>query len=198
MKNEIQSGIIDRNPVFRLALGLCPALAVTGSVSDALGMGLCVLCVLIASNATVSLTKKLIPQKVALPCHVLIIATFSVMAQIIINRTVPVLGAHLGIYLPLVAVNCLILDRAVSFASQNKVTASILDAAVMGTGFMLALFLCSFVREFLGSFSLFGQKVLPFGRPMLVFTTACGGFFSIALVLGVINYFQSRKTGGRT
>jgi electron transport complex protein RnfE len=193
MKNGLARRFIDRNPVFSLALGLCPALAVTTSVYDALCMGLCVFSVMIASNIMVSLTRNLIPKKVHVPCHILIVATFAVMVEIIMKHNAPALSNHLGIYLPLVAVNSLVLERADFFASKNGVFASLLDGIVMGIGFVIALFLCALVREFLGSYSIFGQKVVPSCRPMLVFSYACGGFFSIALLLGIINFLRLRK-----
>jgi Na+-translocating ferredoxin:NAD+ oxidoreductase subunit E len=196
IKSELKRGIIDQNPVFRLGLGLCPALAVTATVNDAMVMGICVWGVLIASAAAVSLTRKLIPQRMQAPCHIMIVACFATMAEIILRAHAPAMSGRLGIYVPLIAVNCLILDRAGSFASQNGFFASILDGAVMGAGFIAALFLCSVTREFLGSYRLFGQQIVPGAHPILAFSSACGGFFAIALVLGLINYLRLRKGKG--
>ncbi len=193
IKDEVARGIAAQNPVLRLALGLCPALAVTATINDALVMGMLVLCVLAASSFAVSVTRNLIPHRVRIPCHILIVAAFASMAGILLSVRAPHASAALGIYVPLIAVNCLILDRAETYASKNKALASLVDGIGMGLGFTGALFLCSVVRELLGSFSLFGVKVIPGSHPLLALTRSCGGFFSLALVLGTLNFLRQRK-----
>jgi Na+-translocating ferredoxin:NAD+ oxidoreductase subunit E len=190
IKTELKRGILDRNPVFVLALGLCPALAVTTSLKNAAGMGLTVLCVLIVSNVTVSLLRKWIPYKVRIPCYLIIISAFVSMADIVMKADFPDLARSLGIFLPLVAVNCIIMGRAEAFSSKNRVGASIVDALATGCGFFLALVVCAIIREALGENRLFGVPLIPHALPLHALQYACGGFFSIALVLAVMNYLK--------
>ena len=193
MKGELNRGIVDQNPLFRLGLGLCPALAVTATVGDAVGMGLCVWGVLVASAAAVSFTRNLIPRNVAALCRLMMIACFATIADMLLQAHAPGLRGRLGIYVPLIAVNCLILERTDSFAAKNRLVPSVIDGAAMGAGFIAALFFCSVVREILGSFRLFGQRVVPSENPLLVFASPCGGFFALALVLGLYNFLRLRK-----
>jgi electron transport complex protein RnfE len=197
IKSELKRGIIDQNPVFGMALGLCPALAVTTSLKNAVGMGMTVLCVLIASNITVSLVRRWIPYKVRIPCFLIIIATFVSMADILMKSRFPHLESNLGIFVPLMAVNCIIINRADVIASKNKVGASIVDAFSTGLGFCLALIVCALIREALGENRLFGAPLIPHAVPLHALQYACGGFFSIALVLAAANYFKSTRGGKR-
>jgi electron transport complex protein RnfE len=190
IRNDLKLGIIDKNPVFVLALGLCPALAVTTTLKNAAGMGLTVLCVLVASNTIVSLTRKWIPYKIRIPCYLIIISTFVSIADILMKADFPALSRNLGIFVPLMAVNCIIMGRAETFSSKNRIGASIVDAIATGLGFSLALILCAIIREAFGENRLFGAPLIPHAAPLHALHYACGGFFSIALVLAVTNYFK--------
>jgi Na+-translocating ferredoxin:NAD+ oxidoreductase subunit E len=190
IKSELRRGIFIRNPVFGCALGLCPALAITTSLTNAVGMGIAALCVLIASNVTVSLLSRWIPYKVRIPCYLIVIATYVSMADLFMKAAAPHLEHDLGIFVPLMAVNCIIIGRAGAFASKNKAGASMLDAVATGLGFCLALVMCACIRELLGANRLFGASFVPHAVPMHAMSCACGGFFSIALVLGIMNYLK--------
>ena len=190
---DINRGIFTQNPVFRFALGVCPALAVTATVADAAIMGMLVICVMAASNFAVSLTRNFVAQRVRIPCHILIVTAFASMADILLSAHAPQAAASLGIYVPLIAVNCLILNRTETFAAKNKPLSALFDGIVAGLGFTAAMLACSVVREVLGSFSLMGVKVVPGARPFVALTTACGAFFSFALVLGLYNYITLRR-----
>ena len=202
------NGIITSNPVFRLVLGTCPTLAVTTSAFNGLGMGLAATLVLVCSNALVSLLRKVIPDKVRIPCFVLIIATFVTLVEMLLKRFVPALYSALGIYLPLIVVNCIILARAEAFASTNTVGDSILDGLGMGLGFTLSLMTMGFIREFLGSGTVFMGSLgeIEFGvtlgampdYAMSVFVMPAGGFLVFGLMMALINwamdkYEQKRK-----
>ncbi len=202
------NGIITSNPVFRLVLGTCPTLAVTTSAFNGLGMGLAATLVLVCSNALVSLLRKVIPDKVRIPCFVLIIATFVTLVEMLLKRFVPALYSALGIYLPLIVVNCIILARAEAFASTNTVGDSILDGLGMGLGFTLSLMTMGFIREFLGSGTVFVGSLgeIEFGATlgampdyaMSVFVMPAGGFLVFGLMMALINwamdkYEQKRK-----
>jgi Na+-translocating ferredoxin:NAD+ oxidoreductase subunit E len=193
IKSQLRRGIIDQNPVFGMALGLCPALAVTTSLKNAAGMGLAVICVLLASNASISMIRRWIPYKVRIPCFLIIIATFVSMVDIFMKVKTPHLESSLGIFIPLMAVNCIILCRADVFASKNRIGASIVDAGTTGLGFFLALVLVAMIREALGENRLFGAQLIPHAIPMYALHYSCGGFFGIALVLGISNYLKSKK-----
>jgi Na+-translocating ferredoxin:NAD+ oxidoreductase subunit E len=190
IKTDLKRGIIDRNPVFVLALGLCPALAVTTNLRNAAGMGCTVLCVLIGSSVTVSLLRKWIPYKTRIPCYLIIISTLVSMADIVMKADFPGLAGSLGIFVPLMAVNCIIMGRAEAFSSKNKAGASIVDAIATGCGFCLALIACAIIREALGANRLFGAPLIPHAAPLHALQYACGGFFSIALVLGIMNHLK--------
>ena len=202
------NGIITSNPVFRLVLGTCPTLAVTTSAFNGLGMGLAATLVLVCSNALVSLLRKVIPDKVRIPCFVLIIATFVTLVEMLLKRFVPALYSALGIYLPLIVVNCTILARAEAFASTNTVGDSILDGLGMGLGFTLSLMTMGFIREFLGAGTVFVGSLgeSEFGATlgampdyaMSVFVMPAGGFLVFGLMMALINwamdkYEQKRK-----
>jgi Na+-translocating ferredoxin:NAD+ oxidoreductase subunit E len=187
------AGVFARNPAFRLALGACPALAVTATTGDALVIGVLTAAVLAVSSFCVSVTRNLFTQNVKMPCHVLIITTAASVAAVLLAAFAPTTSSTLGIYVPLIAVNCLILNRAEAFASVNKPFASLVDGLVTGFGFVILLLACGAIRELLGNFSLLGIVVIPGSRPFRIFSSACGGFFSLALVLGFYNYAISRK-----
>lgn len=190
---EIKRGVVSENPILILALGLCPALAVSTSVRNGLGMGLAATFVLICSNLIISIIKKWIPEKVRIPCFIVVIATFVSILQLILKAYIPVLDRQLGIFIPLIVVNCVILGRAEAFASKNNPTRSIIDGLVMGAGFTVALVILSAIRELLGSNKIWGLLVIPKFQPMTAFVLAPGGFFAIALVMGIVNFLRSRK-----
>lgn len=192
---ELKRGIITENPILVLALGLCPALATSTSVKNGFGMGMAATFVLVCSNIIVSLFRKAIPAKVRIPCFIVIIATFVTIVQLVMKAYLPALDKSLGIFIPLIVVNCVILGRAEAFASKNNIFAAGIDGFVMGFGFTFALCILSIIREILGSNKLFGLNFLPGFKPMTVFILAPGGFFTIAFVMGMIKYFSNKKKG---
>lgn len=183
-------GVLRENPVLRLLLGLCPALAVTTSARNGLGMGIAALFVLLGSNICVSVLRNLIPVKVRIPSYILIIAGFVTIVQMLLQAFTPNLYNELGIYIPLIVVNCMILARAELFAGHNPVLPSILDALGMGAGFTGALVLIGGMREILGSGSLFDISIpvlQPGGHiePMLIFILPPGGFFIFGILIAI-------------
>lgn len=191
---ELTKGIIAENPVLRLVLGTCPTLATTTSVESALGMGLAASIVLICSNVVISALRKVIPDKVRIPAYVVVIASFVTIVQMMVKAFAPALDEQLGVYLPLIVVNCIILGRAEAFASKNPVLASAVDGLGMGIGFTVALFLMSSVREILGAGSFLGLSV-PFlaENPMLIFILPPGGFFVFGLLMATVNKLAESK-----
>jgi Na+-translocating ferredoxin:NAD+ oxidoreductase subunit E len=192
---EIKRGVIDENPILVIALGLCPSLAISTSVQNGLGMGVAVTFVLACSNVIISLLRKVIPDKVRIPCFIIIIASFVSIVQLIMKAYLPALDKQLGIFVPLIVVNCIILGRAEAYASKNNVFKSLIDGLVMGMGYTVSLCIFSIIREILGSNKLFGLKFLPGYEPMTVFILAPGGFFTIACVMGIVKYLGNRKKG---
>ena len=180
----IVDGIVKNNPTFVLVLGMCPTLGTTTSAINGLGMGLATMIVLILSNITISAIARIIPDKVRIPCYIVVIASFVTIVQLLLQAYVPVLYEALGIFLPLIVVNCVILGRAEAFASKNKVGDSILDGIGIGLGFTIALTAIGLVREILGSGSAFGWKFLS-GDGMLAFVLAPGAFIVLAYLMVV-------------
>ena len=182
------NGIIPENPTFRLVLGTCPTLAVTTSALNGLGMGAAATFVLVCSNVVISLLRRAIPDKVRIPAFIVIICAFVTMVQLIMQAFVPTLYESLGIFIPLIVVNCIILARAEAFASKNGPLASAADGLGMGIGFTLALTLMGAIRELIGSGAVFGQQILGASyEPMLLIILASGGFLTFGLLLGVFN-----------
>ena len=196
----VSNGIFAQNPTFRLVLGMCPTLAITTSAFNGLGMGLAATLILICSNALVSLLRKVIPDKVRIPAYVLIIATFVTLLEMILKKFIPTLYSALGIYLPLIVVNCIILARAEAFASSNKVGDSILDGLGMGLGFTLALTCLGFVRELIGSGTIFAGS-LTFGislgaardYSLAIFVLPAGGFLTLGLAMALVNWVSDQR-----
>ena len=197
-------GFIKENPVLRLVLGTCPTLAVTTSVMGAIGMGASATAVLICSNIVISLLRKVIPSKVRIPAYIVVIASFVTIVQMIVKAFLPSLNDQLGVYLPLIVVNCIILGRAEAFAGKNKVLASAVDGLGMGIGFTGALFLMGLIRETFGSgtflsgiSSINGGNGLsiPFlnENPMLIFVLAPGGFFVFGILMACANKLAEGK-----
>jgi electron transport complex protein RnfE len=191
---ELRRGVITENPILVLMLGLCPSLAISTSIRNGFGMGIAVLFVLTCSNIIISLVRMAIPEKVRIPSYIVIIATFVSMVQLILKAYFPVLDNQLGIFVPLIVVNCIVLGRAEAFASKQNVYRSMIDGIVMGLGFTVSLCILSFIREILGSNALLGFKIFPNYYPMVVFIMAPGGFFTIALVMVIIRYYFKKKS----
>ncbi len=189
----VKSGVISSNPVFRLLLGTCPTLAVTTSAINGLGMGAAVIFVLVCSNALVSLLRHIIPDKVRIPAFVLIIATFVTIVQMVMRKFLPDLYDALGIFLPLIVVNCIILARAEAFAALNPVLDSALDGLSMGIGFTLSLTIMGMVREFLGAGTFFGMQI-PVVKDvaMTVFILPAGGFIVYGMLLALVNFATTK------
>lgn len=191
----LKNGIIKENPVLRLVLGTCPTLAITTSAFNGIGMGAAATFVLICSNITISLLRKVIPDRVRIPAFITIIAGFVTIVQMIVKAFLPALDKSLGIYLPLIVVNCIILARAEMFASKNTVGASFLDAVGMGIGFTLTLFLMGFIRELIGGGTVLSGTALAFtvtSTPMLVMLLPPGGFFVFGVLVALSNKISVR------
>ena len=185
-------GIIKENPVMVLVLGTCPTLAVTTSVANGFGMGISAMAVLICSNFVISLLRKVIPDKVRIPCYIVLIAGFVTMVQFMLQAFVPSLYASLGLFIPLIVVNCIILGRAEMFASKNTVFDSILDGIGMGLGFTLALVLMGTVREVLGSGTWLGMRIIPESIPTMgIMTLAPGGFLVYAVIMACVRHLTT-------
>lgn len=192
------NGIIPENPTFRLVLGTCPTLATTTSALNGLGMGAAAAFVLVCSNVAISLLRRFIPDKVRIPAFIVVICTFVTMVQLLMQAFVPSLYESLGIFIPLIVVNCIILARAEAFASKNPPLASAADGLGMGVGFTLALTLMGAVRELIGNGSIFGVSVLGASyEPMLLIVLASGGFLTFGLLLGLFNLAEKKLSARR-
>ena len=182
------NGIIPENPTFRLVLGTCPTLAVTTSALHGLGMGAAATFVLVCSNIAISLLRKFIPDQVRIPAFIVVICTFVTMVQLLMKAFLPALDESLGIFIPLIVVNCIILARAEAFASKNGPVLSAADGLGMGIGFTLALTLMGAIRELIGNGSVFGISLLGASyEPMLLIVLASGGFLTFGLLMGLVN-----------
>lgn len=192
--NNLTRGIIKENPVLVMLLGMCPTLGVTTSAINGLGMGLATMFVLMLSNMAISIVKNIIPDIVRIPSFIVIIASFVTVLEMLMQAYTPSLYDALGIYIPLIVVNCIILGRAEAFASKNTVFNSLLDAIGMGIGFTLALVLLGSLREFLGNGSIFGYMLLPEDMPrMLLFIMPPGAFMALGAIIAVVNHFKEGK-----
>ena len=191
---EFTKGIIKENPVLCLVLGTCPTLAVTTQVSSALGMGIAATLVLVCSNSVISLLRRVIPDRVRIPAYITVIAAFVSIVQMLVKAYAPALDSALGVYLPLIVVNCIILGRAEMFASKHAVLPSMLDGLGMGVGFTAALFLMGSIREVLGSGSWFGLDIpVLSSHPILIFILPPGGFFVFGMLMAAVNAINSRS-----
>lgn len=190
----LTKGIVKENPVFVLLLGLCPTLGVTSSAINGMAMGLATMAVLICSNIIISLVKKAIPDKVRIPAYIMVIASLVTIVEMLMKAYMQNLYAVLGLFIPLIVVNCLVLGRAESFASKNGVFLSLLDAIGNGIGFTLALTVLGLIREILGNGSFFGMRfVSETAQPPLLFVLAPGAFITIGGIIAVQNYIKMRK-----
>ncbi len=191
MKNSkfkiIFNGLITENPTFVLILGMCPTLATTSSAINGLSMGLATLFVLVGSNVAVSLFKNIIPDQVRIPAYVVIIATFVSVVQMTMAAYLPALNDSLGIFIPLIVVNCIVLGRAEAFAAKNTVFNSFLDGLGMGLGFTFALTLLGAAREFLGTGKMFSLSIFPESYGMLIFVLAPGAFIALGYLIAIMN-----------
>ncbi len=192
MSGVFINGIINENPTFRLVLGTCPTLAVSTTAINGFGMGLSAMFVLVFSNIVISLLRNFIPDKVRIPAFVVVICTFVTIVQMLLQAFVPSLYESLGIFIPLIVVNCIILARAEAFASKNSVFLSAIDGIGMGLGFTLAITIMGMVREFLGSGTFFGMTTIPSFQPMLLLIMAPGGFITFGLLLALMNLIMQR------
>ena len=188
----ITKGILKENPTFVLILGMCPTLATTTSATNGMGMGAATMAVLIMSNIVISLIKNLIPDKVRIPAFIVVIASFVTVIQLLMQAYLPSLYQSLGIFIPLIVVNCIILGRAEAFASKNNALDSALDGLGIGLGFTLSLTLIGAVRELLGSGAIFGQSLIS-GDGMLIFVLAPGGFLVLGYLMVLFNKLTAKK-----
>ena len=188
------AGIIRENPVLRLVLGCCSALAVTTTVSGAVGMGLAMTFVLVCSNIVISALRKVIPAKVHLPCYIVIIATFVTVVQMVLQAFVPDLYKALGVYLALIVVNCIILGRAEAFASKNSVAASAMDGICQGIGYTVVLLILSAFRELFGAGTLLGIQIMPSSYvPAGMLTLPVGGFLCLGTLIAIMQWALARS-----
>ena len=189
--NDFLYGILTGNPVLVLMIGLCPVLAISTSVFNAVGMSIAFTFVLFFSNLSVALLRKFTPEEIRIPVFIVIISTFVTIIDYLIRAYSPELQKQLGVFLPLIVVNCIIIARAEAFAYKNTVISSILDAFGTSAGFLIVLVLISFIREFLGNGGLFSRVVLT--KPILFMVLPPGGFVAIGLLMGTLNYFKLKK-----
>ena len=189
----LTNGFIKENPVFVLVLGTCPTLAVTTSASNAIGMGLAAAFVIIMSNVMISLLRPVTPNEVRIPVLIVVIATFVSIVEYVLQAYVPALAESLGIFIPLIVVNCIVLGRAEAFAGKNNVFDSLLDGVGMGIGFTLALLIISTVREIPGNASYFGVSIRPLvGNEMLIFVLAPGAFIVFGFIIALVRALQKK------
>ncbi|MBO5454407.1 MAG: electron transport complex subunit E [Clostridia bacterium] len=192
--NIFTKGLIKENPVLVLTLGMCASLATTTSVINGIGMGLSTTVVLICSNAVIAALRKIIPSKVRIASYIVVIAAFVTIVEMLINAFLPSLASSLGVFIPLIVVNCIILARAEAFASKNSIFASVLDGAGMGIGFTLALVLIASVREIIGVGTWCGFKIMSSGyQPATAFILPAGAFLTFGIILAVKNLIESGK-----
>ena len=185
---RLWNGLIKENPTFVLMLGMCPTLAITIAGSNGLGMGLATTAVLVCSNLLISLLRKVIPEKVRIPAFIVVIASFVTVIDLMLKAYIPALSASLGMYIPLIVVNCIIFARAESFAFKNPPLLSIADGLGMGLGFTFAITLLSVIRELIGTGKVFGVMVMPASyQPMAIMTQVPGGFVTLGVLLILVN-----------
>jgi len=187
---RLVNGLVKENPTFVLMLGMCPTLAVTTSAMNGLGMGLSTTVVLILSNMMISALRNIIPDRVRMPAFIVVVASFVTIVQFILEGFVPSLYSALGVYIPLIVVNCIILGRAESYASKNPVLPSMFDGIGMGLGFTLGLTCIGIVRELLGTGCVFGYSLIPEDFNIVIFVLAPGAFFVLALLVAIMNLIR--------
>lgn len=183
---QLKEGLVTNNPVLVQLIGMCPTLATTTSVVNGVGMGLSATAVLICSNIVISLLRKIIPNKVRIAAYITVIAGFVTMIDLLLQAFIPSLSASLGLFIPLIVVNCIILGRAESYASKNSIGASAVDGLVMGLGFTLALVIMSVIRELLGAGTIGGGLLTVFSQPATIMILPAGGFLTLGFVIAVM------------
>lgn len=189
----LYNGIIAENPTFVLMLGMCPTLGTTGSAMTGMSMGLATMGVLICSNVVISLSKNFVPAKVRIPAYIVVIATFVSVLQLLMEAYLPALNAMLGIFIPLIVVNCILLGRAEAFASRNGVADSCLDGIGIGLGFTVALTILGSVRELLGTGRIFGLEIYPESFGSLIFVLAPGAFIALGLLIALFTKLRTKE-----
>lgn len=190
---ELTKGVVRSNPIFVLLLGICPTLATSNSLKTAFAMGVAASFVLICSNVVIALIRRFVPKGVRIPCYIVVIASFVTIADLVLKATSPQISARIGIFIPLIVVNCIILGRAEAYASKNSVGNSLLDGIGMGVGFTLGLLLLATIRELFGDGKLWGHPVLPGYQPMRVLVGAPGAFLVLGLLLGFFNWLGEMR-----
>ena len=191
---RLYNGIIKENPTFTQVIGMCPTLAVTTSVENAIGMGLATTAVLICSNAAISLVRKVIPSNIRIPAFVIIIASFVSIVELLLKAYLPSLYSSLGIFLPLIVVNCIILARAEAYAFKNTIISSALDGLGMGLGFTLSLTVLGTIRELLGTGKILNIAIMPVTyEPAIIMILAPGAFFTLGILMALLNVYNMKK-----
>ncbi|WP_315119921.1 electron transport complex subunit E [uncultured Clostridium sp.] len=194
VRERLYNGIIKENATFVQVLGMCPTLAVTTSAINGFGMGLSATVVLIGSNVIISLLKKVIPDEIRIPAYITIIATLVTVLEFMLKAYLPALNKSLGIFIPLIVVNCIILGRAEAYANKNNVFASLFDAIGQGLGFTLSLTALGIIRELLGTGKVFGMQIMPDAyQPALIMILAPGGFFTLGILMAILNARKLKK-----
>ncbi|MCM8799167.1 MAG: electron transport complex subunit E [Candidatus Omnitrophica bacterium] len=189
---EFSKGLFKENPIFYIVLGLCPTLAITTSIENALGMSGAVIFVLTFSNVVISAIRKFVPEKIRIPCFIVIIASFVTITELLMQGYFPILVKHLGIFLPLIVVNCIIMGRAEAFAKNNKIIPSLLDGLGMGMGFSLAIILIAGIREFLGTGKILGRIVFRCFSPSFVFVLPPGALLTLGILIALFTRIKKR------
>ena len=200
VKKQLMDGLIHQNPVTVQLLGMCSVLAITTSLFNGIGMGLSVLVILTCANVVISLLRKVIPSKIRIACYIVVIAGFVTIVDLALKAFLPALSSSLGLFIPLIVVNCIILGRAEAFASKNNIGASAMDGLAQGVGYTLVLLAMCIIREFLGNGTFGGGilnggegiRILPEGMPALGMILPVGGFLTLACVIAAMQYFLSR------
>jgi electron transport complex protein RnfE len=194
MLKEFLKGLWEKNPVFVLALGLCPTLATSGSVRNALGMGISTIFVLAFSNVIIALIKNVIPDKIRIPCYITVIAFLVTVVDLVLAAYFPDISSAIGLFIKLIVVNCIILGRAEAFASKNSVLRSLFDGLGMGVGFLIALVIIAAIREALGANAFLGYQLVPGWRPIALMVLPAGAFLTLGLLLGLFNVIKPRRS----
>lgn len=205
IKKQFKDGLLTQNPVLVQLLGMCSTMAITTTLFNGIGMGLCVTIILICSNVVISLLRKVIPSKIRIAAYVVVIAGFVTIVDLLMQAYLPALSASLGIFIPLIVVNCIILGRAEAFASKNSVAASALDGVFQGLGYTIVLVIMCVVREFLGSGTFGGGilgadgagiRILPEQFPAMMMILPVGGFLTLGVLIAVVQYFLNKSKKG--
>ena len=205
IKKQLRDGLLTQNPVLVQLLGMCSTMAITTTLFNGIGMGLCVTIILICSNVVISLLRKVIPSKIRIAAYVVVIAGFVTIVDLLMQAYLPSLSESLGIFIPLIVVNCIILGRAEAFASKNSVAASALDGVFQGLGYTIVLVIMCVVREFLGSGTFGGGilgvdgagiRILPEQFPAMMMIPPVGGFLTLGVLIAVVQYFLNKSKKG--